>query len=43
MGVIQTSLWRKPPASTWLKSEVAIVGAIANGLAKTHIELAKID
>ena len=43
MGVIQTSHGRKPPASTLLKSEVAIVGAIANELAKTHIELAKID
>jgi molybdopterin-dependent oxidoreductase alpha subunit len=43
MGVIQTSHGRKPPASALLKSEVAIVGAIANELAKTHTELAKID
>jgi molybdopterin-dependent oxidoreductase alpha subunit len=43
MGVIQTSHGRKPPASTLLKSEVAIVGELASSLSKTHTELAKID
>ncbi|WP_412971086.1 FdhF/YdeP family oxidoreductase [Glaciecola sp. MF2-115] len=42
MGVIQTSHGRKPPASTELKSEVAIVGELALKLSDTHTELAKV-
>lgn len=43
MGVVQTSHGRKPPASSALKSEVAIVGELAIQLATQHSELAKID
>ncbi|MFQ3251539.1 MAG: molybdopterin-dependent oxidoreductase alpha subunit [Glaciecola sp.] len=43
MGVIQTSHGRKPPASTELKSEVAIVGELALKLSETHTELAKVS